>query len=135
MFEDNDQDELVTDDQTQFGLESPLFTVPRKSKPESELTPEEITRQKRQRLLIGLGIGLLILLMVLVVVAALMKPRVSKTLTPDASSTPVPHQQLSPLEQKVDTLRKDLRLADPTRQDLPFPPVDLEIQLDTIKKE
>jgi len=36
---------------------------------------------------------------------------------------------LDPLEERIQSLQRQLELAEPTRQDLPFPNVDLELSL------
>jgi hypothetical protein len=132
---DNETDELVTGDQTSFGLESPLFDQPKRRGFVEEMSPEEKARQKKKKIIIGLIAGGVAVFVLLVVIAAMFKPRGLQTTTPEASAEPQTNQELSPLEQKVETLRQELRAADPTREDIPFPPVDLEIELDPIKEK
>lgn len=51
--------------------------------------------------------------------------------TEELSPTPTPLKMESdPLQLRIETLRSDLKDADPTRQTLPFPQIDLEFSME-----
>lgn len=49
---------------------------------------------------------------------------------PIAEPTPIPVEELSPLQLQIQRLREQLKEADPTKRDTPFPQVDLDIRID-----
>jgi hypothetical protein len=132
--EASDKEDQILSDQTSFGLESPLFAPKKKPKSLADMTPEELAAHKRKKLLMAVLVGVGIFLVLVIIMAVMLKRRTPGRVSPEASAEPESSQTLSPLEQKVETLRQDLRQADPTRQDTPFPPVDLTIELDEVKQ-
>lgn len=111
--------------QTQFTFEEPLFEAP----PEvpTEPTAPQPPWYKRPRNLI-LGGGAVFLLLI-VSLTMLSRPVVQQQLTDlTASPTPTPAAR-GPYDQRLQELQTELQAADPTRQDLPFPPVNMELQL------
>jgi hypothetical protein len=66
----------------------------------------------------------------LVIVLAVMLSQQQITQEPDPEPTLAPTVELDPLRQEINQLRAELEAADPTTQELPFPPVNLNIYLD-----
>lgn len=75
------------------------------------------------------GIVLVILLVLLVGIAAMSRrpSTVKPSVQPSATPTSVSQTEM---EKRVTELQKQLESADPTKQDLVFPPVDMQIRLD-----
>lgn len=49
---------------------------------------------------------------------------------PSAEPTPIPVEELTSLQLQIQRLREQLKEADPTKRDTPFPQVDLDIRID-----
>lgn len=118
--------------QTQFSFEEPIFeneTVYREDKPEDlEQKPKS-----RKKLFIIIGvIGFIFIILLLVLVMA-MRGRGS-TQEVDEDTNPVVAKELGPIQQRIEDSRELLDIADPAKQDLAFPPVDLELRLDPKEK-
>ncbi len=114
--------------QTQFSFEEPIFeneTVYREDKPEDlEQKPKS-----RKKLFIIIGvIGFIFIILLLVLVMA-MRGRGS-TQEVGEDTNPVVANELGPIQQRIEDSRELLDIADPAKQDLAFPPVDLELRLD-----
>lgn len=118
--------------QTQFSFEEPIFeneTVYREDKPEDlEQKPKS-----RKKLFIIIGvIGFIFIILLLVLVMA-MRGRGS-TQEVGEDTNPVVAKELGPIQQRIEDSRELLDIADPAKQDLAFPPVDLELRLDPKEK-
>ncbi len=113
--------------QTQFFEEGPLL------QPESSLIPPEVAPipetpwYKKPVVVI---VGLLVLLMALLLAAALiLRPREMMSDILQTEPSPSPVTQSDPLQAKVKALQKELLDADPAKQELPFPAVNLELKI------
>lgn len=118
-------------DQTRFSLEEPIFEneVVIQDETPQKIDEQDAKRKKKVVILATIG-GFVLLFIALIVVLLVMRGRngVVEETTPE---TVIPiEQDTDPLEQRIDAARSLLREADPTRQDLSFPPVDLDIRLD-----
>ncbi len=117
--------------QTQFSFEEPIFQDAQVYVDET-LPLEEKPNNKKKFLIIGIGVFVFILIL-LVIVITLIKGK-GKEVEPEALKREIEaSKELDPIEERVEDARVLLDLADPTKQDLSFPPVDLKIRLD--KKE
>lgn len=118
--------------QTQFSFEEPIFeneTVYREDKPEDlEQKPKS---KKKLFIIIGV-IGFIFIILLLVLVMA-MRGRGS-TQEVDEDTNPIVAKELGPIQQRIEDSRELLDIADPAKQDLAFPPVDLELRLDPKEK-
>lgn len=118
--------------QTQFSFEEPIFeneTVYREDKPEDlEQKPKS---KKKLFIIIGV-IGFIFIILLLVLVMA-MRGRGS-TQEVGEDTNPVVAKELGPIQQRIEDSRELLDIADPAKQDLAFPPVDLELRLDPKEK-
>lgn len=117
------------DNQTQFSYEKPLFEAP----PPLPVQPDVISipwyKQPKYWLLFGVAVVILLL----VALTLLSRPQVStQQPTEEVMASPSP-TAVGPLEARINQLRTDLQAADPSKQDLPFPPVDMKLQLSTPK--
>jgi len=125
------EEESVLTNQTQFSYEEPYRESSRVVAGEAEpATPKPNSKKK---LIILVGIGIFLLFFVLILLAA-MRPKqieVGQFQQP-VFATPVP-VEVSPLLERVNRLEAELQDADPVKQSLVFPPVDMEIRLDPKK--
>lgn len=119
--------------QTQFSFEEPIFENTQvyidESKPSSPQTPNN----KKKYIFIGVGICLFVLVLVFLILVFILRRNL---VTEDGDSQireTKSATQLGPIEQRIEDARVLLNTADPTKQDLSFPPVDLNLRLD--KKE
>jgi hypothetical protein len=119
------QDQLVDTNQTEFSSVEPLFEKPPVDP--ATLVPKPAPKSHRV-LMFVIGGVVVVVLLIIVLVVLLSRRQMLPTLLPQP--TPTPSTQLDPLRQEVVNLRTELEAADPTKQELPFPPVDLDIFLE-----
>ena len=114
--------ELVNDNQTSFMAQAPLWqkTVERKV----DLQKASANKFKfRWWYLVPL-----LLMLSLLLAAWLASRRVTSPIVTNQPVSPSTQSaQLLPLEQRINDLQQTLEAADPTRQNLPFPNVNLEL--------
>mgnify|MGYP001236021366 CR=1 FL=1 len=110
-------------DQTAFVTAQPFLS----SSPQQLFNFKQL-KKNRNILPFYILLGVMLLLLALFVIALSSRREVA----PQAgvTPTPTPMGNISPLQNRVNQLRSDLKAADPTRQLLPFPQVDLEFNLD-----
>jgi hypothetical protein len=85
-------------------------------------------RSRRNSILIIMGLFSLLAILILALVV-LIKPQPA---TVTASPTPVASNQpmaTDPFQQRFSQVKADLKAADPAKRELPFPPIDVKIQL------
>lgn len=118
--------------QTQFSFEEPIFeneTVYREDKPEDlEQKPKS---KKKLFIIIGI-VGFIFIILLLVLVMAMRGKGTTQQV--DEDTDPVISKELGPIQQRIEDSRELLDIADPAKQDLAFPPVDLELRLDPKEK-
>ena len=117
-------------DQTQFGLEKPLFeknTVHPINRPQTtQDQPQPRWYQKPINLVLLAVLAIFLLLVSLLVMTM---PRTAPLLTTEPSPSPTTNSINDPLRQKIRQLRTELQAADPNRQEYPFPPVNMNLAL------
>jgi hypothetical protein len=123
------QDDIpVNSDQTRFTTEEPLFEsryVP--TDPHPQPAPPSKVQQYRWWLIGG---GILSGLVIMVTVTVLMRqPEVVPKII-QATPQPVTSAEMKPFERELQTLKSELRSADPAKQELPFPAVNLTLSLE-----
>lgn len=114
--------------QTQFTVEQPILQ-PQVLVATPEEPPTSPSSRRRWVLAVG-GIG--VLLLVGIIWFALS----AKPSAPVNEDIPLPQgvvRELSPLERRLEETKDQLRQANPTTQDLPFPPVDAELRIDSAR--
>ena len=118
--------------QTNFSFEEPISSNLNVDMPVYEKPVEDISNKKNNKkkmIIIGVIIIFFILLILVVAIKLRKKPTVELIVDePDSVS-----RNLGPLEERIENARMELEIADPSNQDLTFPPVDMELRLD--KKE
>ncbi len=77
-----------------------------------------------------LGLGLLAVVLVGVGLLALMMRQSAQPFTPDISTDQNVQRSLTPLQNRVMQLSAELDDADPSRDLLPFPPINLDASLE-----
>lgn len=115
--------------QTKFSFEEPIFAdsaVYTEKKPEQDAAPKP--KNNKRVLVVVIGIVLVVLLLLALLMASRMRRGVTQV--EEDVSEPVEVQELGPLQKRIEEARELLELADPAKQDLAFPPVDLNIRLD-----
>lgn len=130
MLDSNSNPDL---DQTQFGSEGWLYDG-NKSMPaavEDSLVPKNPVwwqTKKGKTILVAMA---LVSMLSLILVGAILKSRQPKEITDETlDETVIETMNLGPLGDKVKALRAQLRLADPTKELDPFPPVKSDLRLD-----
>jgi hypothetical protein len=126
------EEEIITN-QTQFAHEKPLMS-PVEYPTGSTAPVEEPALKKKSKLpfIIG-GMGLLLVALLLLVVMRMPRGTVQVAPTP----TPSPNTQLAadhPLKIRLTSLINELDAADPSQSSLVFPPVDMALTLDQVKR-
>lgn len=113
--------------QTQFSFEEPIFEneATYSEKPLAEVTDKPKSKKK---LFIFVIVGFFIVVFFLVILLVRNGKPSPEELAAEPAS--IPMKELGPLQQRIQDARDLLNLADPTKQDLTFPPVDLNIRLD-----
>lgn len=120
----------ITYNQTAFSADEPVYD----SFGENTQDPESLQPQKpktAQWKTMGLvfGVTLFVLSLLILLFSLQSGPRDEESMT--ASPTPIPQTKASPTQQRLLELQKDFEAADPAAQDLFFPPVNMELQLDS----
>lgn len=130
----NNTQEIPLTNQTQFMGEEPLLsrpTSPPPAIPQPENLPEEekvsFFRSRKGRLLLAGGV-ILILLMGVVSILVLGNKKTPTQRIAEEMEEAV-NREISPLQEKIDLLKIQLEGADPTKQSLAFPPVDLDLEI------
>lgn len=119
--------------QTHFAAQEPLLeNAALPPQPEPEIDERTLTHDKhRRRLLLGLGVGVVIFIVSLI---ALVMSLPRRQTGPNASPSPTPvmnqTQAVNEFHQQVLDLKTELDAADPSRDFLPPPPVDIELRLE-----
>ncbi|MDA1079675.1 MAG: hypothetical protein O2840_03245 [bacterium] len=120
-------------DQSRFAAEEPLFESTQRVQPDVatvELTETELAAKKKKKVLgyAGLTFGAAILL--LLVVSSLL-PKSAAPATPDPDPVVSPSLDKTELQQRIESIRSDLRQADPSKQPLLFPPLNYKLGITT----
>lgn len=121
-------EENYNQNQTQFSIEEPILEVP-------QLEIDSIATQSKKKIppIVFIIIGVVVLLITIIIVAALNRPEeVVEELTTE-KPTPTLVQELSPIEKKLQVAIDKLEKANPTTEEHPFPPVNLELRIDEAK--
>lgn len=114
--------------QTQFSFEEPIFENPLQYEEEKPPVVEK-SKKSKKKLYITIGIVVTVfLLLILFVIFLRLRNRndVTETLKRD----PAIEQELGPLQRRIEQSRFLLESADPTKEDLSFPPVNFDLRLD-----
>jgi hypothetical protein len=119
--------EKFNQNQTQFVIDEPLMAKP--------VVPESVVKPKKPPLPKWIW-WLVSVLLVLITMALFWAWRNSRPLAPSEEKTSVStmQQTLSPLEERLETARQLLKGANPTTQELPFPPLDMNLRIDPVKR-
>lgn len=124
--------EMVSTDQTAFGSTVPLFE--REQVLIDPLAPPPVVQPPLwKKPLVLIGVALLLIALVLMMVVAALQPgqnQIINTPTPSPTST----LQSGPWQTRVTTLQAELKSADPAQQELPFPPVKMDLPLETSRR-
>jgi hypothetical protein len=120
-------DQQTNLNQTQFGIEEPILQKPAVDEPP---VTEHMPLKKKPRLskrlwLVG---GLLAVLLIAVIVVWLTAG--DGAMVEEEALEPSTQQSLTPLEQSLEEIKVLLIKANPTTQELPFPPLNLELRID-----
>lgn len=118
-------DQQIDTNQTEFSAVEPLFEKP----PIDPKTLEPKPVSKSQKIIFfAIGGVVIFFILITILVVVMSRRQMLPDLLPEPTATP--SAQLDPLRQQVNELRAELDAADPTKQELPFPPVNLDIFLE-----
>lgn len=125
--------------QTEFSYEKPFFEEVAQLPPDPDeaqsKTSSGIKAWIQSHLLITtIMITLLILLLIVGIAALILQPKVKELELMNIGTTESSPIPVSPLEQKITYIKTELNAADPTRGQEPFPPIDMDIRLDSTQR-
>ncbi len=121
--------DIFLTNQTQFSIEEPIREE-KSAESHTDGPHAAIPQKKSKKIVVVIVVVIVIFLLCILLLAASSRKQISGPIaTPEASVTPSV-QQDHPLLGRVNRLRSQLDIADPTKQPLLFPPVDLTIRLD-----
>jgi len=116
-------------DQTQFSFEEPIFEDQAVYTEDKPVVPQDDQPKSNKKVFLIAGIvGLVILILLILVV--LLKREAPEEVLKQADIKPDQVEEVGPFQARIDDARELLELSDPTKQDLSFPPVDMQIRLD-----
>lgn len=118
-----------TTNQTQFFSEEILYEKPGEFLPDE--SSKKIVKKPFLKTLLGkiiLGFGAFLVLILVFVLFTLNKPKEQEKEIEEKQTEQKGEE--THLQIKLDNLQEQLEEADPTRKELPFPPVNLDIRLD-----
>lgn len=119
-------------DQTQFMAESPLLEEVVVTDVAEPVLPESELKQAKQKKLVKilvLAVAVLLITLGIVVLVKLQAKNKSEQ-TSETEETQLNEVVVGPFNQRLSELEKELKLADPNQEELPFPPIDAEINLE-----
>jgi hypothetical protein len=121
-------------DQTRFYSQEPIqehVAFPDDPHPEPK---KPILSPRRKKILIGVGIALAVVVGSIIFALILMRAKPAAE-APDSGVIPVvTDPNLSPLQTRVVELRSELEAADPSTDELPLPPLNLNLRLEAKQK-
>jgi hypothetical protein len=121
-------------DQTQFISEEPLFEEPPvflSPQSAAEVTKAQGDQAKKKKKTLFLAAGALIFFFVIFSLLIVLKKKTPMITDPVQVQAPEQSQQeTTAIQQRLDELQTDFDNSDPTKPDLPFPPISLDISLD-----
>lgn len=130
---DTSTPELVTSDQTAFGSTEPLFEN-HTEVIDPHASPIEPNKPYwKNPLILVAGIVALALVLLLTLLIMTITPS-RRQATSEPTPSPVNEMPAGPWQERTTTLQSELEAADPSQQELPFPPVKMELPLVVSKR-
>lgn len=120
-------------DQNQFSQQSPVLEEAHEelAQPDPVSTQQTQTKKPNKKLLIAIVVFLFVIILVLMGVLLFVEPPAEKQPQPtNPTPTPAVKQADDKLEKQLQEVKQSLEAADPAKKELPFPPVELEINLE-----
>ncbi len=117
--------------QTQFMTEGLLYEAVEATDDSGQILSEQELKQRQQKK-IKWGVGIFIFLLIVVGLTAFIRSRMGVKQEQDLTSEDIELDEvvLGPFNQRLSELGKELELADPNQEELPFPLVNFEISLE-----
>ncbi len=119
--------------QTAFGEEEPLFqdgAAPASATMLPGAPTEGAVKSKLQNPVVFIGGAVAIVIFLLLFIVAFLPREMPQFMGEESPSPTVEAQAPSELDKRLQELENDLKANDPTKQDLPFPPIDMKLFLD-----
>jgi len=114
--------------QTQFSVEEPILAQPVTI--DEQLVTADLPIAKKSRFSKWWWLGGALLLIAIIIIIIIWRMPHDNTPVNEETSPISNEQILSPLGQRLETTKKLLKTADPTVQELSFPPLNLELRID-----
>mgnify|MGYP003976639737 CR=1 FL=1 len=118
--------------QTNFAFEEPIFSDINVDLPIKEKPVEPVVKKSKKKKIIVIGVSSFLFLLILLVAVVKMRKKPETEVVEDNPIKVV--RDLSPIEERIENARLELEVADPSNQDLTFPPVDMGLRLDEKKR-
>lgn len=114
--------------QTQFSFEEPFendvnVEIPVAPKP----VVEGSQGSKKKKIII---ISVVVLVLLLIILFIKLNSRKKPVVETEEEQQAQEVKDLGPIEQRIKNAKDDLKIADPSRQDLTYPPVDFKLRID-----
>lgn len=122
-------------DQTQFSIEEPLLerqvkpVVEKKVEPTTDSDAASVAEKSQKLLFVAVGLALFIFIILILLIVTLNRSNTSG-IEPSLELDTMPEQISGPFTQKINDLEKELQASDPSQEELPLPPVDMNIRLE-----
>lgn len=122
----------IAPDQTQFIAESPLYEEVEVNDDAEQALSEQEQNQRQQKKTKRILIGIVVFVLVAAGIFTLVNSRseIEKEQESRTEEVKLDEVLVGPFNQRLSELEKELELADPNQEELPFPPVDSEISLE-----
>lgn len=123
--------EEAASNQTRFGEEEPLFersSLPPVPADEMAAAPKHIPLWRQKKVFV-VGAIFVVLFMILSLIS-LSQPQRGIQQILQVQTTPSPRPQQTALQTRLTEVKQDLNNADPSKLDLPYPPIDKTIEID-----
>ncbi len=118
--------------QTQFMAEEQIFADNNVMMPDPVVeVKEKPSKKSKKKIAIIVGLVIFFLLLILLLLLKMKKKPIKQT---EDLVKEVVNEELTPMQEKIKDLQDDLEVADPSNQNLTFPPVDLELRLDKVER-
>lgn len=117
------------ENQTTFASQDPIFQQPEQIPVDPQVQAQETVKKKKIRIVIFASIFGFLLILVLLILSSMTQKNGQVEVQSVPEVTQKQEEQLTPLQQAIKNSQDVIIKADPTVNDLPFPPINFEMTL------